>query len=111
MKWIECGGDFIEADVIRWTEAVWQKRSRRARPTKVGQRIVTAEVLRPECARGFVSLLVRGCQSAEEGGPGQQAHALRKNEEIARKRQTIERGDPKRLLWSDESARAALLDG
>jgi hypothetical protein len=28
-KWIPCGNGFIEADVIRWKESVWEKRSRR----------------------------------------------------------------------------------
>ncbi|MGD0519833.1 MAG: hypothetical protein ABSA48_01135 [Terracidiphilus sp.] len=31
---------------------------------------------------------------------------LRKGENIRRKKRTIERGKPGRLLWSDESARA-----
>src|ERR1700722_6081497 len=59
-KWIPCGNGFIEADVVRWKEIVWEKRSRRqnARAVNVGDRVVTAEVLR-EDAEGWVHLITR----------------------------------------------------
>jgi hypothetical protein len=38
--------------------------------------------------------------------PGRKVTLLPKGENIRRKRRTIERGKPERLLWSDESARA-----
>jgi hypothetical protein len=28
-EWIPCGNGFIEADVVRWKEGVWERRSRR----------------------------------------------------------------------------------
>jgi hypothetical protein len=41
-KWIPCGNGFIEADVIRWKESVWEKPSRSptARAVNAGERIV-----------------------------------------------------------------------
>ena len=60
-KWIPCGNGFIEADVIRWKENVWEKpsRSRTARAVNAGERMVTAEVIRDK--DGWVDLLLRAC--------------------------------------------------
>lgn len=57
-KWIPCGSGFVEADVIRWKEAVWEKRRRqRGRAVNAGDRMVVAEVMRDE--DGWVELLIR----------------------------------------------------
>lgn len=48
-EWNRCGSGFIEADVIRWNEGVWQKpRRRRGRAVNIGDRVVVAEVIRDE---------------------------------------------------------------
>jgi len=106
-EWIPIGGDFIEADVIRWTEGVYRNRRRKkSKPMRIGERLVMAEVLRDEA--GWVNLLVRGCEvlSASFGRDIRDVPGLPKNTEIKRKRKTIVRGKPERLAWSDESARA-----
>jgi len=105
-EWIRCGSGFIEADVIRWSEGVWQKPRRRGRAVNIGDRVVTGEVIRD--AGGWVDLLIRGCTIASEK-PGRKVLPLAKNTEVRRKRHTIEKGKPERLLWSDESARALLV--
>jgi xanthine/CO dehydrogenase XdhC/CoxF family maturation factor len=106
-EWVPCGGGFIEADVIRWAEGVWQKpRRRRGRAVNIGDRVVIGEVIRDE--GGWVDVLVRGCSVASEK-PGRKVALLAKGQEVRRKRRTIERGKPERLLWSDESARALLV--
>jgi len=105
-EWISCGGGFIEADVIRWNEGVWQKaRRRRGRAVNIGDRVVIGEVIRDE--GGWVDVLIRGCTVVSEK-PGRKVLPLAKNTEVRRKRHTIEKGNPERLLWSDESARALL---
>ncbi len=105
-KWVPCGSGFIEADVIRWKEAVWEKRQRlRGRAVNAGDRMVVAEVIRD--ADGWVELLVRECSIVSEK-PGWLLKPLPKNVEARRRRRTIERGNPERLLWSDESVRAGL---
>lgn len=106
-EWVPCGSGFIEADVIRWKEAAWEKRSRRrnARAVNAGERMVIAEVITDH--DGWVSLLVRGCTVVSEK-PGWALKPLQKNVAVRRRRRTIERGNPERLLWSDESARAVL---
>ena len=107
-EWIPCGSGFIEADVIRWKEGVWQKRPRRrwGRAVNAGDRMVIAEVIR-DYKDGWVELLVRGCTILSEK-PGWLLKPLLTNLAVRRRRRTIERGNPERLLWSDESARAAL---
>jgi len=107
-KWIPCGNGFIEADVVRWKEGVWERRSHRrnARAVNVGDRVVTAEVVR-EDADGWVYLFTRACAMSSEK-PGRKVTLLAKGQEVRRKRRTFERGKPERLLWSDESARALL---
>lgn len=105
-EWIPCDSGFIEADVIRWNEAVWHKpRGRRGRTLNIGERLVIAEVIRDEAE--WVDVLIRGCTLVIEK-PGRKVFPLLKGQEVRRKRRTIERGKPERLLWSDESARAIL---
>ena len=106
-EWIPCSSGFIEADVIRWAEGVWQKpRRRRGRAANVGDRVVIAEVILDH--EGWVRLLIRDCSITSEK-PGHKVLPLAKNLEVRRKRHTIEKGKPKRLLWSDETVRALLV--
>jgi hypothetical protein len=109
-EWIPIGGDFIAADVIRWKEGVFKnRRNKKAKPIRTGERLVTAEVLRDEA--GWVYLLVRACEvtSAAFGWDIRDVRSLSKNTEIKRKRVTIARGKAERLLWSDESARVVVV--
>jgi hypothetical protein len=106
-EWVPCGSGFIEADVIRWSEGVWQKpRRNRGRAVNAGDRLVVAEVIRDE--EGWADLLIRDCIIASEK-PGHKALPLGKNAAVRRKRHTIEKGKPERLLWSDETVRALLV--
>lgn len=108
-EWVPVGDDFIVADVIRWREGVFKnRRSKKGKAIKLGERLMIAEVLREEV--GWVYLLVRGCEvlSATIGRNPSDVPVLAKGIEAKRKRATIVRGKPERLLWSDESARALL---
>ena len=91
-EWVPCGSGFIEADVIRWNEGVWQKpRRRRGRAVNIGDRVVIAEVVRDE--GGWVDLLVRGCSVLSEKF-GRKVVPLPKSAPVRRKRHTIEKGKP-----------------
>ena len=111
-EWIPCGAGFIEADVIRWREAVWGPRNtKRRRPGKnvrIGDRLVIAEVLGDADAEGWVYLLIRGCDVVKvmDGRRVDEVPLLPKGKETKRKRHNLLRGKPERLLWSDETARA-----
>jgi hypothetical protein len=107
--WIQCGDEFLEADVIRWKEAIWEQRGRgKGRAVKIGEREVVAEVLREDDDGAWVRLLVRACTLLADKTYGRRAHPLKPGEEIRRKRTTLARGHTERLAWSDESVREAL---
>jgi hypothetical protein len=105
-EWIQCGNEFLQADVVRWKEAIWEERGRKGRAVKIGEREVTAEVLSED--REWVRLLVRASTLLEDKTGNRRAHALSPATEINRMRTTLERSVPERLVWSDESVRAAL---
>ena len=113
--WINCGESFIKADVVRWTEAVFDRpltRYGRKRKTgkaiHVGEREIAAEVLREPDAKGFVTLLVRACRtvSAREHWPVEQ---LKLGIEIRRQKKTLLNGNIARKAWDDEGARAMVV--
>jgi hypothetical protein len=108
--WVPVGDGFIEADVIRWKEPVFKKR-RRGKPQLLGERQVTAEVLRDDGGTGWVDLLVRYSEavSAHIGRNLSDVLLPAKDAVAKRRRGTILRGDPERLAWSDESARASVV--
>ncbi len=106
-EWVPCSSGFIEADVIRWSEGVWQEpRHAWGHAVHIGDRVVIAEVLRNQGE--WVDLLVRDCIVASEK-PGHKVLPLAKNAAVRRKRHIIEEGNPERLLWSDESVRTSLV--
>lgn len=105
-EWVPVGNDFIEADVIRWKEGVFKsKRRKNGKLVRIGERLVTAEVLKMD-NQGWVNLLVRACEVVSVGWNIREVPLLPKETEIKRKRTTIARGNTERLLWSDESARS-----
>jgi hypothetical protein len=108
--WIPVGDGFIEADVIRWEEPVFKNR-RRGQPALVGDCLVTAEVLREADKDGWVHLLVRRSEVLSVKTSWQlsdvQLPAMEK--ETRRRLRMIVRGNPERLAWSDESARAIVI--
>lgn len=111
MQWIPCGEGFIEADVIRWREGIWERRGpKQGRAIKVGDREVIAEVLSGPDEEGWVMLLVRNCTLL----PGKDKYLprtgqLAAGEEIRRKDTTILRAKVDRLHWSEEGVRARLI--
>lgn len=108
-EWVACKSAFIEADVIRWHETIWERRgSRSAKPVKIATRIVTAQVLREDLKQGWVWLEIRDCAVTKRFFP-KDTGDLKTGTEIKRQRTTIARGKPERLLWSDEDNRDRLV--
>ncbi len=105
--WIPVGDGFIAADVIRWKEPVF-KNWGRGQPARVGDRLVAAEVLREAGEDGWVHLLVRQSEVLSVKTSWQLSDVLLPptGTETRRRLRTIVRGNPERLAWSDESARA-----
>lgn len=105
-EWIPCGEGFIQADVIRWKEGVFERRGPgQGRAMRIGDRLVIAEVLSEADEEGWVWLLVRSCEIVSEKPGRRKVEKLKNGREVKRKRSTVMRGKPARMLWSDESAR------
>jgi hypothetical protein len=109
VEWVPIkDGGFIAADVIRWKETIYgARRSSGAKALRVGERLVTAEVLNGPDRKGWVQLLVRKCEILTQFAV-RKPYPLPTQTEIKRAAKTIKRGKPERLLWSDESARAVV---
>jgi hypothetical protein len=108
MTWQTSKDGFIEADVIRWSEPIWKpRRSKKAKAIKIGTRQITAEVLKDE--EGWVQLLVLESILTEDDSM-RSIPPLKKHTEIKRKRPALENRNTERLLWSDESVRASLVE-
>lgn len=109
MEWLVCGKRFIEADVIRWKEAIWKPKARRkSRPKKIGERLVTAEVLKRETG-GWLRLKVNQCVTKNEDAWPWTIAELKPGLLMRRSIETIGKGRPSRLRWTDEAAREAVL--
>jgi hypothetical protein len=109
MEWLDCQGAFIEGDVIRWRETAWQQSRRKSgNPKAIGERLITAEVLRCDEASGFVTLFIRQSKILSDHSRRGDLSPLNPGETIRRKAATLNKGSPERLLWSDESARAVV---
>lgn len=102
-EWIICGAEFIEGDVIRWQEGVFESdRHNRKERVRIGGRTVTAQVMfDPEDINTLLELQVL----ASEG-----THSYKGGELVRRARHTVSREDTERLAWSDEDARASVID-
>ena len=102
-KWVVCGAEFIEGDVIRWHEGAYQSsRYDRKHRVKIGERSITAQVLFDPCdANAHLELQVL----ASEG-----TRPFKPDELIRRARRTVSREDTERLAWSDEEARASVIE-
>jgi len=68
--------------------------------------VVTAQILRVDW--DWVELVVLGGSIASEKS-GWKVSPVASGTEVRRKRQTVEKGKPERLLWSDETVRALLV--
>lgn len=108
-EWVSASDGFIEADVIRWTEGIYEKRrGKSGKSRRLGERQVVAEVIEAT-DDGWLKLLVRACTITKDDYAGSAMPPLRIGDTINRARKTTDRGKPERLLWSDESARAEVV--
>lgn len=107
-QWIPAT-DFIAADVVRWTEGIYDRR-RRSKTLRIGERLIAAEVIE-RGKDGWVKLLVRACTITKDEFAGKPILPLKAGEQVRRGEKTILRGKPQRLLWADETARQAVVNG
>jgi len=106
MTWINCTGDVVAGDTIRFTETVWPAykpsgRFRRAsKPTPLGERTITAKVLRDSYGAAkqqhTFTLQIISCEGYEP---------LEAGTETTRKGRNIYRNGVERLPWPSLAAR------
>lgn len=107
MTW-EKSGEFVESDVVEWTEAIWppnhSRRRKKSRPW--GKQKVTAQITAVD--GDFVKLTILKSEITENI-IGSELKPHKVGTTITKKRQTLLRGEPERLLWSEEDVRKTLL--
>lgn len=110
MTWTLCPSPIV-ADVIRWKEPIWAPPAgKRGKPAAIGEQMITAETI---ALGNYLQLHVLAVEqlSLKDGYERKYETKVIKvkvGDNIKRKKSTIERGDCHRLLWSDETARAAV---
>ena len=108
MKWTQ-SGEFVESDVVEWTETIWPPNSprRRKKPRPWGKQKITAQITAID--GDFVKLTVLK-SAITENIIGSELKPHKVGTTITKKRQTLLRGEPERLVWSEEDVRTALLE-
>lgn len=108
MTWTQ-SGEFVESDVVEWTEAIWppnhSRRRKKSHPW--AKQKVTAQITAIEGE--FIKLTVLKANIVENL-IGSELRPHKVGEIITKKRSTLLRGSAHRLNWSDEEVRAALLN-
>lgn len=109
MTWELAKGEFVESDVVEWVEAIWSpNKSRRKKKSQPwGKQKVVAQIASIEGE--FVKLTVLKA-AVIENIVGSELRPHKIGSTITKKRATLLRGEPERLLWSEEDVRAALLN-
>jgi hypothetical protein len=108
MTWTQ-SGEFVESDVVEWTEAVWppNHRRRRSKPRPWGKQKVIAQITAIEGE--FIKLIVLRSEVIENLSV-KELRPHKVGVTITKKTATLLRGEPRRLLWSEEEVRVALLN-
>jgi hypothetical protein len=108
MAWKQSEDRFLESDVVKWTEAIWSpQRARRSKKKRRpwGKQAVTGQILSIDGDLLEVRVL-----KAEilENEIGSKLTPHKPGTVIKKKTQTLLKGEPERLLWSEEEVRNAL---
>ena len=109
MTWEKSQGDFLESDVVEWVEAIWSpnKTRKRKKSRPWGKQKVIAQIAAID--GDFVKLTVLKAYITENI-IGSELRPHKVGATITKKSSTLLRGEPERLLWSEEDVRAALLN-
>ena len=107
MAWTQ-SDEFVESDVVEWTEAIWppnhSRRRKKSRPW--GKQKVTAQIT--AINGDFIKLAVLKSEITENI-IGSELKPYKVGTALIKKRNTLLRGDAHRLHWSEEDVRTAFL--
>jgi hypothetical protein len=105
-NWESAEDGFIEADVIRWVEALWPPKRGKKQSRPIGQQEVIGQITSID--GDYVSVKVMQAKNTENR-IGKVLAVHKPDSIIQKKKDSLMKGSPERLLWSDETARTALL--
>jgi hypothetical protein len=109
MAWRETKDGFVEGDVVKWSEAIWSpnngRRRKNANKKPWGKQEVTAQVIGMD--DDFLTLKILRSKIMESN-VGTELIPHKVGATIKKKRQTVLKGQPERLLWSEEEVRLAV---
>ena len=107
-NWESAVGVLVVSDVIEWTETIWPARKprRKSKPKPLGKQNVTGQITGIEGE--FITLTILKAEITDNPHRTDiKAHQV--GTVITKKRQTILKGEPQRLHWSEEDVRETLL--
>lgn len=106
-EWIATAEDFMEGDVIRWTENIWSERKfgrkKSQKPKVTGKQAVTGQI--EEIGAEFITIKVLAAE-VTESTTAKTREPYKPAQMIRKKAATLIKGNVERLPWSDEEARA-----
>lgn len=107
-NWESAVGELVIADVIEWTETIWPARKprRKQKPKPLGKQKVTGQITGIE---GDVITFTILRSAITENPNKTDIRPYQVGAVLTKKRQTILKGEPQRLHWSEEDVRGALL--
>jgi len=108
MTWEKSTKKFVVSDVIEWTETIWPPRNPRSRkkPRPWGKQKVTAQITEIEAE--YIKLTVLKSEIMENT-IGSELKPHKVGSALTKKKDTILKGEPQRLHWSEEDVRVALI--
>lgn len=109
MSWTDSDDQLVISDVIEWTETVWPPRKprRKSKPKPLGKQKVTGQITGIE--GDFITLIILKAEITDNPHKADiKPHTVGKA--ITKKRQTILKGEPQRLHWSEEDVRNDLIE-
>ena len=108
MTWEKSTREFVVSDVIEWTETIWPPRNPRSRkkPRPWGKQKVTAQIT--EIEADYIKLTVLKSEIIENI-IGSELKPHKVGLALTKKKDTILKGEPQRLHWSEENVRQSLV--
>ena len=106
MEWLPADSGILEADVVRWEEAIWAPKRRRRQNRPWGSQEVIGQVTALDAE--YVSIKVMKAEITENNIAAE-LKPHRPGTVIRKKRVTLQKGGVQRMSWSDEGARSAAL--
>jgi len=107
MKWTQ-SDEFVESDVVEWTETIWPpshaRRRKKSRPW--GKQKVTAQITAID--GDFVKLTILKSEITENI-IGSELKPYKAGTVLTKKPSTLFRGGAHRLPWSEEDVRKSLI--